>query len=455
MDDLSKNAIFAPCNYRFIKKMNFLNKALASFLMVLMAMIASVSVAQDINQSNLTGSPYSRYGYGKMGSLGNASTKGMGDLGIALRSNNYTTIANPASLTAIDTLTMIFSVGLDADYSHFQENGLSERNWDGGFSYMTFHFPLWRNFAMSLSLTPYSMVGYNYGNVDKKALQSPINKHDTLSIASVYNGVGGVNNFMMGVGYRPFSTKMKELNVGVNAGYLFGSISHSVVATTTSQANSTAVTHEMTVRGLMLQFGAQYTHRLNATRSLTVGATFQPKLNLAVNTEELKLSTDTIQFGEKYRNDIKSPMKVGFGVSYNVARQLTASAEYEFTQWSKVNGFQTDLSQASDVFTDTHRIAVGAEYIPRANSNKLFQVCRYRLGFNTKNSYMLIDDVKLREYAVSAGMSMPVNRRCFLDLAIGYSRLQPSVSNMLKENYLNITLGVTFNEMMFFRNKLR
>lgn len=435
--------------------MNFLNKALALILMVMMTMIASVSVAQDINQSNLTGSPYSRYGYGKLGSLGNASTKGMGDLGIALRNNNYTTIANPASLTAIDTLTMIFSVGLDANYSNFQEKEKSEYNWNGGFSYMSFHFPLWRNFAMSLSLSPYTMVGYNYGNVEKVPVQSPINKHDSLGIASVYEGVGGVNNFMMGIGYRPWQTKMQELNVGVNFGYLFGSLEHTAIATTTSQANSTAIDHEMTVRGLYFKVGAQYTYRLNAVRSITVGATFQPKLNLSVDTEELKLSTDTIQFGEEYRNDVKSPMHLGFGASYSIARKLTVSAEYEFTNWEDVNGFETDLSMSQEVYTNTHRIAVGAEYIPRANSNKFFQNCRYRAGFNTKNSYMLIDDAKLREYAVTAGMSMPVNRRCFLDFSVGYSRLQPSLSWMLKENYLNFTLGITFNEMMFFRNRLR
>lgn len=435
--------------------MNFFNKALALIFMVMMTMFAGVAMAQDMNQSNLTGSPYSRYGYGKLGSLGNASTKGMGDLGIALRSNNYTTIANPASLTAIDTLTMIFSIGLDADYSVLSENGKTARDWDAGFSYMTFHFPLWRNTAMSLSLSPYTMVGYSYGDTEKIPVQSPINKHDTLGIASVYSGVGGINNMMMGLGYRALSAKMQELSIGANVGFLFGTIQHGVAVTTTSQSNSTSIAHEMSVRGLYLQFGAQYTHRFNATRSMTIGATFQPKVNLSVDTEELKLSTDTIHFTNKYRSDIKSPMKFGFGASYNVARQLTISAEYEFAQWSKVQGFQTDLTKSSDVFTDTHKFAVGAELIPKSNSTRFWHNCRYRVGASTKNSYMLIDDVKLNEISASAGLSMPVNRRCFLDFAVGYDHLEPSKSNMLKENYITFTLGLTFNEMMFFRNKLR
>ena len=435
--------------------MNFLKNTVSLLLMVLMVMTAGVSVAQNMNPSNLTASPYTRYGYGKLGTFGNAATRSMGEVGIAVRTNNYTTLANPASLTAIDTLTMIFSVGLDADFSTFTENGKKERDWDAGFSYMSLHFPLWRNFAMSLSLSPYSMVGYSYGNVEKKPLQSPINRHDTLSIASIYNGVGGINNFMMGIGYRPFQTKMTELNVGLNFGYLFGSIQHTVDLTTTSQANSTVVNHEMNVRGLLLQLGAQYTHRFNATRSLTVGAMFQPKLNLSVNTDVLKVSTDTLLSSDRFRSSIKSPMKFGFGATYSLARELMVSAEYEFSQWSGVSGFRTDLTPTDDIFTDVHRIAVGAEYVPRAGSNRFWQNCRYRVGFNTKNSYLLINDKKLNEVAATAGLSMPVNRRCFLDFGLGYSHMQPAGGSMLKEDYLTFSLGVTFNEMMFFRNKLR
>lgn len=435
--------------------MNSLKNTVALLALVVMTMITGTSVAQDTNASNLAGSPYTRYGYGKLGSLGNAATRGMGDLGIAVRTNNYTTIANPASLTAIDTLTMIFSVGLDMEYSSFHEYGKTESNWNGGFSYMTFHFPLWRNFAMSLSLTPYTMVGYDYGGIDKIPVQSAINKHDTLGIVSEFSGTGGVNNFMMGIGYRPYVSKMNELSVGANVGFLFGRVNHSAGAVTTTQANATVVNHEMDIHGLYLKFGAQYTRRFNALRSLTVGATFQPKMNLNVATEEIKLSTDTITVEDKFRRDIKSPMQIGVGVTYNVARKLMVSAEYEFAQWSKVNGFKTDLSMSSNVYTDTHRFAVGVEYVPRAGSTRFLNNCRYRFGGNTKNSYMKIDDVTLRESSLSAGISMPVNRRCFLDFAIGYSHLQPSRSDMLKEDYLNFTLGITFNEMMFFRNRLR
>ena len=435
--------------------MNLYKNAVAFALMCLMVMLGSVSVAQNLNTSNLSHSPYNRYGYGRMGSLGNAVTHSMGDVGVAIRSNTYTNVANPASLTAIDTLTMIFSVGLDGQYATFRENDITEHSTDAGFSYMSFHFPLWRNFAMSLSLSPYSMVGYYYGGKQKQPIDSSVNKNDTLTLSSAYSGVGGINNMMMGIGWRLMHTKMNEASFGMNFGFLFGSIEHDAMLTTSQQATGTYVSHQMDAKGFMLGMGLQYTHRMNATKAFTLGATFQPQMNLSVDTHEMKYSTDTVQVNDHFRSDIKQPMKVGVGFSYEIYRKLTLSAEYELTQWSKVKGFNADMLSEEGLFDDVHRLSIGAEYLPKVASRNYLQTCRYRVGFSTRNNYIRVKEASLREYMLNAGMSLPVNRRSAIDLGIGYTLLQPSEGSMVKENYLTFTLGVTFNEMMFFRNKLR
>lgn len=435
--------------------MNLSKNAVAFVIMCFMLMIGSVSVAQNLNTSNLSRSPYNRYGYGRMGSMGNSVTHSMGDVGIAIRSNAYTNLANPASLTAIDTLTMIFSMGLDGQYGTISEGDHSESSWDTGFSYMSFQFPLWNNFAMSLALTPYSMVGYSYGAIDSNAVNSSTIRHDSLSVASTYNGVGGINNLMMGIGWRFLHQKMNEASFGVNAGFLFGTIHHDAVLSTSSQATGTFVSHEMDAKGLMLGFGLQYTHRFNASRSMTVGATFQPKLNLSVDTHEMKYSTDTVKVDQRYRSAIKTPMKWGIGLTYEMARQLTVSAEYEMTRWSEVKGFNPNMQAEEGLFDDVSRVSLGVEYQPKTFSRNILQVCRYRMGASTRNGYTFVKDATLREYAVNAGFSIPVNKRSYVDFGVGYNSIKPSHDNLVKENYLTFSLGLTFNEMMFFRNKLR
>lgn len=435
--------------------MNLQRFAAAFSLMALFAMNMTPVVAQNLNTSNLTSSPYNRYGYGRLGSLGNAVTRSMGDVGIAIRSNQYTTLANPASLTAIDTLTMIFSVGLDTQYGSYDEGGEHSSKWDAGFSYMSFQMPLWRNFAMSLSFTPYSMVGYYYGTSNSVAIQSATTRHDTLAYSSLHQGLGGINNFMLGLGWRAFHNKRLDLNVGVNTGWLFGTIEHDGSLTTSSQASNTNLTYEATVRGLHLQLGLQYTQRFLANHSLTIGATFTPKLNLSVDTESMKFSADTVSHSNRYRSDVKLPMKWGVGLSYNIARKLTIAAEYERTMWRDVAGLNSELQAENGVFNNTQRVAAGVEYQPKVLTNRYFKICRYRAGVSAQTSYMRINSHQLREYSGNVGMSLPINRRSALDLGVGYSTVRPRSGNMVKENYITINLGLTFNEMMFFRGRLR
>ena len=391
--------------------MNLQRHAATFLVLALFAMTMMPMVAQNLNTSNLTSSPYNRYGYGRLGSMGNTVTRSMGDVGIAIRSNQYTILANPASLTAIDTLTMIFSVGLDAQYGMYSENGARSHKWDAGFSYMSFQMPLWRNFAMSLSFTPYSMVGYYYGTSD--------------------------------------------FNVGANAGWLFGTIEHDGSLSTSSQATNTHLSYEATVRGLLLQFGAHYTQRFMANHSITIGAIFSPRLNLSVDTETLKYSADTISRSDRYRSAVKLPMKWGVGASYNIARKLTVTAEYEKTMWNDVAGLNPEFQAEEGVFNTSQRVAAGIEYQPKVLTNRYFKICRYRAGVSAKSNYLRVNGSSLREYTGSLGMSMPINRRSALDLGVGYSTVRPKEGNMVKENYITINVGLTFNEMMFFRGRLR
>ena len=436
-------------------EMNLQRHAATFIVLALFAMTMMPMVAQNLNTSNLTSSPYNRYGYGRLGSMGNTVTRSMGDVGIAIRSNQYTILANPASLTAIDTLTMIFSVGLDAQYGMYSENGARSHKWDAGFSYMSFQMPLWRNFAMSLSFTPYSMVGYYYGTSDSVAIHSATIRHDTLTYSSLHQGLGGVNNFMLGLGWRVFHNKRVDFNVGANAGWLFGTIEHDGSLSTSSQATNTHLSYEASVRGLLLQFGAHYTQRFMANHSITIGAIFSPRLNLSVDTETLKYSADTISRSDRYRSAVKLPMQWGVGASYNIARKLTVTAEYEKTMWNDVAGLNPEFQAEEGVFNTSQRVAAGIEYQPKVLTNRYFKICRYRAGVSAKSNYLRVNGSSLREYTGSLGMSMPINRRSALDLGVGYSTVRPKNGNMVKENYITINVGLTFNEMMFFRGRLR
>ena len=74
---------------------------------LVLTMLSGVAMAQ-----NNTNSPYTRYGYGQLADQGSANSKGMGGVAYALRDKHLVNFANPASYSAVDSLTFIFDGGM-------------------------------------------------------------------------------------------------------------------------------------------------------------------------------------------------------------------------------------------------------------------------------------------------------------------------------------------------------
>ncbi|MBR0038138.1 MAG: hypothetical protein IJP70_10955 [Bacteroidales bacterium] len=420
-----------------------------------LAILCTAGFAQNLNPSNLTSSPYTRYGFGKLGTVGNTSTRAMGDAGIALRSNLYTNLYNPASLTAIDTLTLLFDTGLDAEWFSVSENGSHEYDWNAGFSYMTFHFPLWNRFAGSIAYTPYSMVGYEYGNESKEAIGNALTSNDTLVYSNSYSGNGGLQHFQLSLAWEPLKARTQTLNLGASIGYICGTVEHAgSMYVSSGQSNSTYSGRNFTVKGFDVLLGAQYTHLLGPSRNLVFGATFAPRTPLSVHSDVTKVSgSDTVSTSSKIT--LYAPLKFGAGVSYQYDRRLTLTGEYSFENWSKVAGFDANLNKADDVYQNISKVAFGAEYRPKTYAQNYFQTCLYRMGASIKSSYIETYGSQNTEYSVSCGIGMPtLNKRSVFNFSVAYTHLQPSKSHMLSENYLHFTVGITFNEMMFYRSRL-
>lgn len=68
-----------------------------------------------------TNSPYTRYGLGDMFDQSFTNNAAMGGVGYALRTSEHINAMNPASYTAVDSLSFIFDAGMSLKSSNFQE----------------------------------------------------------------------------------------------------------------------------------------------------------------------------------------------------------------------------------------------------------------------------------------------------------------------------------------------
>lgn len=421
---------------------------LRNFLSSLLVLVAALGLNAQTN------TPYSMYGYGILSDNTTSMQRQMGGVGVAMNSGRQINVMNPASYAAVDSLTFLFDLGADLSFMWSKEGSAKEKATGGGLDYLTMQFPLSKHFGGSVGLLPYSSVGYAFGNDIK---------HGAMS----NQGSGGINRLYLG-----FAGEIKGFSLGVNVSYDFGNIVNDVFATPST--GSTKFEHVMKVRDWGIVIGAQYTARLSRTDRMVLGLTYSPKKTMLGSTwatiQEMTLESEPTEVARgKLKNNYYTPNAIGAGVSYSHQRTSRFNVEFDFIwqQWSKakysplysfgnpdLNSKPVIVFEGMD-FKDRTRYALGAEYVPKLRGSYLQRVA-YRLGAYYTNDYLNIKGNQVREFGVSAGFGFPtIEGKTVINLGLEWKMREAHPKTLIKENYLNITLGVNFNEVWFFKRKIR
>ena len=68
---------------------------------------------------------------------------------------------------------------------------------------------------------------------------------------------------------------------------------------------------------------------------------------------------------------------------------------------------------------------------------------------------MRIKGNQLREYSITAGFGLPVpSLKTTVNLGVEWMTRKANPNPLIKENYLNITFGINFNQMWFNQSKI-
>ncbi|MCH5221373.1 MAG: hypothetical protein J1F05_03465 [Muribaculaceae bacterium] len=395
---------------------------------------------------NGTTTPYSAYGFGVLRDHATSTQRSMGGVGYAMNSGRQINAMNPASHAAIDSLTFLFDFGLDFTNLWQTENqdgtNVSDNNFGGGLDYATMQFPLGRYMGGAVGLLPYSSVGYSFGSEINNGI-------DTRQ------GSGSLNELYVAVAGQPF----KGFTIGANISYLFGTIINETYTTITSSGYQTLSQRQLIVRDFHLNFGAQYSLPLNKGDRLTVGLTYSPAKTLLGTGRRVDYDTaqdSKPEFSDEHslKNQYSLPETWGAGINYQFGRKVMVEFDYTYQPWSKAKfrGFAEDAGMME--YADRSKFALGAQYTPDVRG-AYYRCMTYRLGAFWSDDYMKLLGNQLREYGVSCGFGFPVpNFKTTINLGIEWMCRQARPNQLIKENYLNITLGVNFNEMWFRQSKI-
>ena len=416
----------------------------------LFCIVATAAMAQSG-----TNSPYTRYGFGQLSDQSFGNSKAMGGIAYGLRDGLHINAANPASYSAVDSLTFLFDAGMSLQNTNFKENGVKTNAKNSTVDYIAMQFRLWKRMGMTLGFLPYSIVGYNMSQTETVPNSEDQYGNTTTRLMS-YKGEGGLQQVFVGLGYKVFD----NLSIGANFSYLYGEISHTSSLTfSNTNASSSVLANKLEISDYKIDLGLQYTHKFGKKHTLNLGAVYSLGHDLnssGYNIRETYLSGSNYpatQSIDTIKNAFSLPHTLGFGATYVYNKRLTVGLDYTLQKWGETKFFNEEGK-----FQNRSKIALGAEYLPNPIGRNYLKRIRYRAGAYYSDPYTKIDGKEgAREYGVSFGFGLPLEvfqGRSLLNISGQYVKVSPKVKGMLEENYLRVNIGLTFNDRWFMKWKV-
>lgn len=421
-----------------------------------LVLLTGFAQAQNIN------SPYSAIGLGEFKFKGFSQNMGMGGCGLTLQSPSMVNYMNPASQASLSMTNL--HAGLTGLAINQVTPDSSAKEINASFSYLTLGFSVTKKnwWGMAIGLLPYTNIGYNFSDTITQLGQS---------IASDYSGTGGINKVFWSNGINPFRIINDSLNkdfaIGLNVDYYFGSVQHALVAEYLQNDSNSYLSFKTENRynlsGYAFKIGLIQPIKIKNKHKLVLGATAgfggSVKLSSSLIAQRFYGSNtsstliDTAVNVQKTDVKTKMPFILEGGISYQFAKKINFCVEYRSEYWSKLDVNNTVLNQ----YSNASSIHAGFQYNPSGESSQNFLYhTNYRAGFKSSvlPNYVKLANEQLKETALTLGLGIPL-RGTFSTVNIGFEAgiRGTGNSNLVKQKYILLNLGLSINDKWFITGK--
>lgn len=422
-------------------------------------------------QSNGSNSPYSRFGLGLMNDQSQGFNRSMGGVGQGLRNGQRINMQNPASYSAIDSLTFIFDIGMGLQRTRLAQNGSHQSANNTSFDYVNVAFRLRKGLGMSVGFLPYTSIGYTF--TKEHFVMNDAMSNKTITQEQSYSGSGGLHQVYIGAGWNP----IKNLSVGANLSFLWGDIDNGVTQSFAEDGTSNLTSYgglvtlyDAALRTWKADIGVQYNLELDSKNALTLGATIGigHKIASDANLFRISLNGDTIL--RTANKAFELPMTYSVGGAWSHDKKLTVAADFSLEMWGNCTTPQitnpgsdansTNYSATTGAYTNRFRINTGVEYVPARFDRNYFKRINYRAGLYYASPHLKINGLNgPREFGITAGLGLPITNRwnsgSYVNFGVQWSHRSASASSLVTENIFRINIGLTFNEAWFMKWKFK
>lgn len=407
--------------------------------------------------------PYSIFGVGDLSAPGTAYNKSMGGVGIAGRTHRFINPINPASITARDSLSFMADFSVYSDNKIFTQGDMKNTGNTANIGDLIISFPIWkRDAAMMIGVSPYSNTGFGYSY--------------TYDNPGLIGKTGYINYSASGMGamYQAYAaaavTLFKRISLGAQFNYYFGQTEKKYYETFTDKSyNGAQGGYELQLSGVGGKFGVQYEQPIGTKSTLTVGATYQLSSKVKGFVEGYRYSTGTAAADTLYHKidtlantpgKVKLASEIGIGINYNYADKFMVELDYTRSDWTgsgldTTPGFTGNINPGSNVSvfktTISESYRFGLEYVPnRSDIRYYFKKVAYRAGAYYKKDYYLLDGQGINSMGITLGATLPIYKWYNgLTVGIDFGQRGSVANNLIRERYINFSIGVNIFDIWF------
>ena len=394
-----------------------------------------------------TSSPYSFFGIGEARFHGSVESRSMAGISMIPDSTRIN-FQNPAGFANLKWTA--FTMAASSNYSKQKEGTNQEIAQRTTFDYLSLGIPLGK-FGAAFGITPFSSVGYKVENVSD----------DPDVNSKRLNGWGGVNRVFIGAGYRV----LPNLSVGANVYYNFGKIQTNSLEFIPDVAIGSRELNVNQLSGVNYNLGLMYQAKIKDKLNLFTSLYYTPE---SVMSSENTRNIGTVSFNTNYvlvqedsfdeqiiETDLKLPQKWSLGLGLGDQKKWLFGGEVSFQDVGELYNIYND--QDNVTYGEYEKYSFGGYFTPSVNPFVGYaKRVTYRGGFKFEKTGLIVDNTSIDDVAVSFGFGLPITGSLSnVNLGFEFGKKGTTANNLVQENYINLSVGVSLNDKWFVRSKYR
>lgn len=416
--------------------------------------LSSLVAGYFLNAQSIGNSPYGAYGIGDVKYDNTVDINAMGGISTAYvwDFNNSFNFKNPAANTNLELTTLKVEGTNENNYYRSDFNNLKSDKHSTYLSNISIAFPISRKVKFGMGFQPYSSKSYNI--VTNEEL-SNVNGQ-VINEAHNFRGEGSLNTIQAAVSYQI----TPAFALGLRSNFFFGKLSDIEEVAFTGAELVSGYASSYRVKAFNFTLGTTYQKKLANDHKLTVGATYTignsgNLKNTYTNSTYYYLVGDTKGYEtiiEQNTNFDKKfiPQEGSLGLGYGKDTKWFLGTQFDYKKGESINFLGQPFS-----YQDSYRYSVGGWYLPNFNNfRSYFSRIIYRYGAYYEKGGLQINGTNINKYAITAGVTLPfqksvINRMSSLDLGLEVGKRGTLDNQMIRQNFVNLRIGVNFADKWF------